>query len=161
MGYGLPSAIGVKIAHPDKPVICITGEASFMMNIQELSTAVQHGAGVKILLLNNHYQGMVRQWQEMLHDGRLAESEMIGMPNFVKTAEAFGLVGLRAEKPSELDDVIDAMMKEEGPVIAEIETDKAEQCFPMIPSGSAHHEMVLGPKKAKKVKISAEGMSMV
>ena len=161
MGYGLPSAIGVKIAHPDKTVICITGEASFMMNIQELSTAVQHGAGVKILLLNNHYQGMVRQWQEMLHDGRLAESEMIGMPNFVKTAEAFGLVGLRAEKPSELDDVIDAMMKEEGPVIAEIETDKAEQCFPMIPSGSAHHEMVLGPKKAKKVKISAEGMSMV
>ena len=161
MGYGLPSAIGVKIAHPDKPVICITGEASFMMNIQELSTAVQHGAGVKILLLNNHYQGMVRQWQEMLHDGRLAESEMIGMPNFVKTAEAFGLVGLRAEKPSDLDDVIDAMMKEEGPVIAEIETDKAEQCFPMIPSGSAHHEMVLGPKKAKKVKISAEGMSMV
>ena len=161
MGYGLPSAIGVKIAHPDKPVICITGEASFMMNIQELSTAVQHGAGVKILLLNNHYQGMVRQWQEMLHDGRLAESEMIGMPNFVKTAEAFGLVGLRAEKPSDLDDVIDAMMKEEGPVIAEIETDKAEQCFPMIPSGSAHHEMVLGPKKTKKVKISAEGMSMV
>ena len=161
MGYGLPSAIGVKIAHPDKPVICITGEASFMMNIQELSTAVQHRAGVKILLLNNHYQGMVRQWQEMLHGGRLAESEMTGMPDFVKTAEAFGMVGLRAEKPSELDDVIDAMMKEDGPVIAEIETDKAENCYPMIPSGSAHHEMVLGPKKAKKVEISAEGMSMV
>ena len=161
MGYGLPSAIGVKIAHPDSPVICITGEASFMMNIQELSTAVQHGAGVKIFLLNNHYQGMVRQWQEMLHDGRLAESEMIGMPNFVKAAEAFGMAGLRAEKPGELDDVIDAMMEEDGPVIAEIETDKAEGCFPMIPSGSAHHEMVLGPGAGKKVKVSAAGMSMV
>jgi acetolactate synthase-1/2/3 large subunit len=161
MGYGLPSAIGVKIAHPDSTVVCITGEASFMMNIQELSTAVQHGAGVKILLLNNHYQGMVRQWQEMLHGGRLAESKMTGMPNFVKTAEAFGMVGLRAEKPSELDDVIEAMLKEDGPVIAEIETDQAVGCYPMIPSGSAHNEIVLGPKEGKKAKISAEGMTMV
>ena len=161
MGYGLPSAIGVKIAHPDSTVVCITGEASFMMNIQELSTAVQHGAGVKILLLNNHYQGMVRQWQEMLHGGRLAESKMTGMPDFVKTAEAFGMVGLRAEKPSELDDVIEAMLKEDGPVIAEIETDQAVGCYPMIPSGSAHNEIVLGPKEGKKAKISAEGMTMV
>jgi acetolactate synthase-1/2/3 large subunit len=113
------------------------------------------------LLLNNHYQGMVRQWQEMLHGGRLAESEMTGMPDFVKTAEAFGMVGLRAEKPSELDGVIEAMLKEEGPVIAEIETDKAVGCYPMIPSGSGHNEMLFGPKDSKAAKISAEGMTMV
>ena len=160
MGYGFPAAIGVKIAHPDKLVLCITGESSFMMNIQELSTAVQHGAGVKILLLNNHYQGMVRQWQEMLHGGRLAESHMTGMPNFVKTAEAFGAVGLRAEKPSELDDVIEAMIKEEGPVLAEIETDQAEHCYPMIPSGAAHNEILLGPNGGDVSAASSEDMTM-
>ena len=145
MGYGFPAAIGVKIAHPDAPVIVITSESSFLMNIQELSTAVQHGAGVKIFLLNNHYQGMVRQWQEMLHGGRYAETFMTGMPDFVKTAEAFGAVGLRAEKPAELDGVIDAMMAEEKPVIAEIEVVQDEDCFPMIPSGAAHNEIMLGP----------------
>ena len=116
MGYGFPAAIGAKIAFPENPVYCITSEASFMMNIQELSTAVQHSAAVKILMLNNHCQGMVRQWQELLHGGRYSESIMTGMPDFVALAEAFGAVGLRAEKPNQLDDVLKAMIDSDSPV---------------------------------------------
>ena len=160
MGYGLPAALGVKIAHPDAHVFCITSEASFMMNIQEMSTAVQHGAAVKILLLNNQWQGMVRQWQELLHGGRYAESYMPAMPDFVKLAEAFGAVGMRAEKPGELDRVIDAMVKETRPVIADIMVDQRENCFPMIPSGAAHNEIMLGRANMQVPAMSDFDMSM-
>ncbi|MDA0654268.1 MAG: acetolactate synthase 3 large subunit [Proteobacteria bacterium] len=151
MGYGFPAAIGAKIAHPDRPVYCITSEASFMMNIQEMSTAVQHGAAVKILMLNNHYQGMVRQWQELLHGGRYSETLMTGMPDFVKLAEAFGAVGLRAEKPADLDGVLQEMIDSDKPVIADIEVDPDENCFPMIPAGKAHNEIWLDAASAKGV----------
>ena len=150
MGYGFPAAIGVQIAHPDKPVYCITSESSFLMNIQELSTAVQHGAAVKILLLNNRWQGMVRQWQELLHGGRYSESYMPAMPDFVKVAEAFGGIGLRAKKPSELDSVLEQMVAvKDKPVIADIEVDENENCFPMIPAGKAHNEIWLSNEDAK------------
>ena len=151
MGYGFPAAIGAKIAFPKNPVYCITSEASFMMNIQELSTAVQHSAAVKILMLNNHCQGMVRQWQELLHGGRYSESIMTGMPDFVALAEAFGAVGLRAEKPNQLDDVLKAMIDSDSPVIADIEVDPDENCFPMIPAGKAHNEIWLDASDAKGV----------
>ena len=159
MGYGLPAAIGVQVAHPNSPVICISGEASLMMCIQELSTAVQHRTPVKVFLLNNRYMGMVRQWQELLHGGRYAESYMDSLPDFVKLAEAFGAVGLRASKPGELDGVIEEMMAADGPVIADIRVDPDENCFPMIPAGSAHYDMLLGPNGDAKV--SEDGLAMV
>ena len=151
MGYGFPASIGVKIAHPDKPVFCITSEASFLMNIQELSTAVQHGVAVKVLLLNNHWQGMVRQWQELLHGSRYSESYMPAMPDFAKLAEAFGAVGLRAETKGELDGVLREMIAADRPVIADIEVDQHENCFPMIPAGKAHNEIWLDNASAKGV----------
>jgi acetolactate synthase-1/2/3 large subunit len=151
MGYGFPAAIGAKIAHPDKPVYCVTSESSFMMNIQELSTAVQHGVAVKILMLNNHYQGMVRQWQELLHGGRYSETFMTGMPDFVKVAEAFGAVGLRATIPDELEGVLEAMIASDKLVIADIEVDPEENCFPMIPPGKPHSEIWLDAASAKSV----------
>jgi acetolactate synthase-1/2/3 large subunit len=151
MGYGFPAALGVKIAHPDKPVFCITSEASFIMNIQELSTAVQHGIAVKILLLNNHWQGMVRQWQQLLHGSRYSESYMHAMPDFVALAEAFGAVGLRAETKGELDEVLRKMIASDKPVIADIEVDPNENCFPMIPAGKAHNEIWLNDDDARGV----------
>ena len=151
MGYGFPAALGVKIAHPDKPVFCITSEASFIMNIQELSTAVQHSIAVKILLLNNHWQGMVRQWQQLLHGSRYSESYMHAMPDFVALAEAFGAVGLRAETKGELDEVLRKMIASDKPVIADIEVDPNENCFPMIPAGKAHNEIWLNDDDARGV----------
>ena len=144
MGYGFPAALGVQMAHPKKLVVDIAGEASIMMNIQELSTAIQHRLPVKIFILNNQYMGMVRQWQELLHGGRYSESYTAALPDFVKLAESFGAVGLRTKKPSELDDVIKEMISTEQVVIADIGVDQAENCLPMIPSGSAHNEMILG-----------------
>ena len=144
MGYGFPAALGVQMGHPGKLVIDIAGEASFMMNIQEISTAVQHHLPVKVFILNNEYLGMVRQWQELLHGGRYSESYAAALPDFVKLAESFGAVGLRATKPSEVDDVIDEMIKTDNMVIADIVVDQAENCYPMIPSGSPHNEMILG-----------------
>ncbi|MBM3507542.1 MAG: acetolactate synthase 3 large subunit [Alphaproteobacteria bacterium] len=158
MGYGLPSALGVQIAHPKSKVFCITSEASFMMNIQEVSTAVQYGAGVKILMLNNQWQGMVRQWQELLHGSRYSNSYMYAMPDFVKLFEAFGAVGIRAEKPSELDDVLKAMIAETRPVIADIKVDEKENCYPMIPSGAPHNQILLGTKQEIPA-MAIEGMS--
>ena len=150
MGYGFPAAIGVKIAHPDSPVYCITSESSFIMNIQELSTAAQHGAAVKILLINNQWQGMVRQWQELLHGGRYSETYMPAMPDFVKVAEAFGGIGLRARKPSELDGVLKQMVAvKDKAVVADIEVEETENCFPMIPAGKAHNEIWLSNEDAK------------
>ncbi len=143
MGYGLPAAIGVQIAHPEGLVIDIAGEASILMNIQEMATASQYRLPVKIFILNNQYMGMVRQWQELLHGGRYAESYMEALPDFVKLAESFHGTGLRAESVDQLDDVIRAMLAAEGPVIADIAVDQKENCFPMIPSGAAHNDMIL------------------
>ena len=161
MGYGLPAAIGVQMAHPKSLVIDVAGEASFLMNIQELSTAVQYRLPVKAFIVNNQYMGMVRQWQELLHGGRYAESYTASLPDFVKLAEAYGLTGLRATKPSEVDGVIEKMIATPGPVIADIVVDQTENCFPMIPSGAAHNEMILGPEEKKGQPVSEEGMVLV
>ena len=160
MGYGLPAAAGVQIAHPDALVIDVAGEASILMNIQEMSTVIQHRLPVKIFILNNQYMGMVRQWQELLHGGRYAESYTDSLPDFVKLAEAFGAVGLRAEKPTNLDGLIAEMIAVKRPVIADIVVDQKENCFPMIPSGAPHNEMLLGPEDVAKP-VSEEGMVLV
>jgi len=162
MGYGLPAAVGVQIAHPDALVVDIAGEASIMMNIQEMSTAVQYRLPVKVFIINNQYMGMIRQWQELLHGGRYSESYSSSLPDFVKLAEAFGAHGLRATKPSELDAVIKEMIAIPGPVIVDVATDQSENCFPMIPSGAAHNEMILGLDDKKGASpISEEGMVLV
>ena len=162
MGYGLPAAIGVQLAHPEATVIDIAGEASILMNIQEMSTAMQYRLPVKVFILNNQYMGMVRQWQELLHGGRYSESYTASLPDFVKLAEAFGGVGLRATKPSEVDDVIKAMLASDKPTIVDVAVDQAENCFPMIPSGAAHNEMLLGPEDRQTGgSVSEEGMVLV
>ena len=161
MGYGLPAAIGVQVAHPESLVIDIAGEASFLMNIQELSTAVQYNLPVKAFIINNQWMGMVRQWQELLHGGRYSESYTAALPDFVKLAEACQWTGLRATRPDELDDAIDAMIATDGPVIADIVVEKEENCFPMIPSGAAHNEMLLGPDEKAEAPVSEEGMVLV
>ena len=161
MGYGLPAAIGVQIAHPEALVIDIAGEASFVMNMQEMSTAVQYRAPVKVFLINNMYMGMVRQWQELLHGGRYSESYMDALPDMMKLAEACHWVGLRATRPDEVDDVIEEMISVDRPVLADIIVDKTENCFPMIPSGAAHNEMLLGPDDGTENPVSEEGMVLV
>jgi len=161
MGYGLPAAIGVQIAHPESLVIDISGEASFMMNMQEMSTAVQYRAPVKVFVTNNQYMGMIRQWQELLHGGRYSESYTDALPDLVKLAEACQWVGLRAENADELDDVIQEMITIDRPVLADIRVDQTENCFPMIPSGAAHNEMLLGPADEAKRPVSEEGMVLV
>ena len=160
MGYGLPSALGVQIAHPDALVIDVAGEGSLMMNIQEMSTLAQYRLPVKVFILNNQYLGMVRQWQELQFGGRYSESYCDALPDFIKLAESFGAVGLRATNPSEVDDVIKEMISTDNTVLADIVVDSTENCFPMIPAGAPHYEMLLGPKdKAKPV--SEEGMVLV
>ena len=161
MGYGLPAAMGVQVAHPDALVVDVAGEASILMNIQEMSTLAQYRLPVKVFILNNEYMGMVRQWQELLHGGRYSESYMDSLPDFVKLAESFQAVGLRATRPDELDDVIGEMIEVDRAVIADIVVDKAENCFPMIPSGAAHYEMLLGPDDQAEKPISEEGMVLV
>ncbi len=161
MGYGLPSAMGVQVANPGALVVDIAGEASIMMNIQEMSTIAQYGLPVKVFILNNEYMGMVRQWQELLHGGRYSESYMSSLPDFVKLAEAFGAVGLRAEKPGDMDGLIKEMITTDKAVIADIRVDKAENCFPMIPSGAAHNEMLMGPADKSERPISEDGMVLV
>jgi acetolactate synthase-1/2/3 large subunit len=159
MGFGLPAAIGVQIAHPGKLVIDIAGEASVLMTMQEMSTAVQYKLPIKIFILNNEYMGMVRQWQELLHEKNYSESYTAALPDFVKLAEAYGCVGIRATKPSELDEKINEMMNTDRPVIFDCMVDKMENCYPMIPSGKAHNQMLLGPEDEKE--ISAEGKTLV
>jgi acetolactate synthase-1/2/3 large subunit len=161
MGYGLPSAMGVQIAHPDALVVDIAGEASIMMNIQEMSTIAQYRLPVKVFILNNEYMGMVRQWQELIHGGRYSETYMNSLPDFVKLAEAFGAVGLRAHKPDDVDGLIKEMMACDKAVIADIRVDKEENCFPMIMSGSAHNEMLLGPADKSEKPVSEDGMVLV
>src|SRR5919106_258913 len=143
MGYGLPSAVGVQTAHPDSLVIDIAGEASVLMTMQEMSTAAQYDLPIKIFILNNEYMGMVRQWQELLHGGRYSESYTAALPDFVKLAEAYGAVGIRCSDPGRLDEAILEMINVDRPVIFDCVVDKAENCFPMIPSGKAHNEMLL------------------
>jgi acetolactate synthase-1/2/3 large subunit len=144
MGYGLPASVGVQLAHPNSLVIDIAGEASVLMTMQEMSTAAQYRLPIKIFILNNKYMGMVRQWQELLHGGRYAESYMDALPDFVKLAEAYHAVGIRCEKPGELDAAIKEMINVKKPVIFDCVVDPNENCFPMIPSGRAHNEMLLG-----------------
>jgi len=162
MGYGLPAAMGVQIAHPDALVIDIAGEASILMNIQEMGTLAQYRLPVKVFILNNEYMGMVRQWQELLHGGRYAESYSAALPDFVKLAESFHAVGLRAESADDLDRVIREMLAVDRPVIADICVAKDENCFPMIPSGAAHNEMILGPGQTGGVAgVTDEGKVLV
>jgi acetolactate synthase-1/2/3 large subunit len=162
MGYGLPSSVGVQLAHPKSLVIDIAGEASVLMTMQEMSTAVQYRLPIKIFILNNQYMGMVRQWQELLHGGRYSESYTEALPDFVKLAEAYHAVGIRCDKPSELDAAIKHMIDVPKPVIFDCVVDPAENCFPMIPSGRAHNEMLLGDA-AESIEdaITEEGKVMV
>ena len=143
MGYGLPAAVGVQIAHPNSLVIDIAGDASVQMTMQEMSTAVQHDLPIKIFILNNEWMGMVRQWQQLLHGERYSHSYSASLPDFVKLAEAYGGVGLRAEHPDELDDKIMEMITVRKPVIFDCRVTKEENCFPMIVSGKAHNEMTM------------------
>jgi len=164
MGYGLPATIGVQMAHPNSLVIDIAGDASVLMTMQEMSTAVQYRLPVKIFILNNQYMGMVRQWQQLLHGNRLSESYMESLPDFVKLAEAYGAVGMRAEKPAELDAAIKEMIAVKRPVIFDCRVAALANCFPMIPSGKAHNEMLLGedvPDSEIEAAIGEEGKMLV
>ena len=161
MGYGLPAAMGVQIAHPESLVIDIAGEASFLMNIQELSTLSQYRLPVKGFIVNNQWMGMVRQWQELNHGSRYSESYSEALPDFVKVAEAFGGVGLRATSVDELDDLIDEMISIDRFVIADVAVKKDENCFPMIPSGAAHNEMILSPDDQAEKSTSSAGLALV
>jgi len=162
MGYGLPASVGVQLAHPNSLVIDIAGEASVLMTMQEMSTAVQYRLPIKIFILNNQYMGMVRQWQELLHGGRYSESYTEALPDFVKLAEAYHAVGIRCSKPGDLDHAIREMIDVPKPVIFDCVVDPAENCFPMIPSGRAHNEMILGDA-AEKIDeaVTEEGKVMV
>jgi acetolactate synthase I/II/III large subunit len=162
MGYGLPAAMGVQIAHPDALVIDIAGEASILMNIQEMGTLAQYRLPVKVFILNNQYMGMVRQWQELLHGARYSESYSAALPDFVKLADSFHAVGLRATGVDELDGVIAEMLATDRAVIADIAVDPKENCFPMIPSGAAHNQMILGPEHEDRAAgITDEGLVLV
>ena len=143
MGYGLPAAIGVQVAHPDALVIDIAGDASVQMTMQEMATAIQFELPIKVFILNNEWMGMVRQWQQLLHGERYSQSYSASLPDFVKMAQAFGAVGLRAQHPDELDAVIQEMIDTPGPVIVDCRVERLENCMPMIPSGKAHNEMLL------------------
>ena len=162
MGYGLPSAVGTQLAHPNSLVIDIAGEASILMNMQEMSTIAQYRLPVKIFILNNQYMGMVRQWQELLHGGRYAESYTHSLPDFVKLADAYHAVGIRCDKPADLDAAIKEMIDTPKAVIFDCVVDQAENCFPMIPSGRAHNEMLLSDAAEKlEDAITEEGKMLV
>ena len=161
MGYGLPAAVGVQIAHPEKLVIDIAGEASVLMTMQEMSTAVQYNLPIKIFVLNNQYMGMVRQWQELLHEKNYSESYSEALPDFVKLAEAYGCKGIKVDNPDELDSKIKEMIDHNGPVIFDCQVDPNENCFPMIPSGKPHNQMILGPNDKEENKITGKGKALV
>jgi len=164
MGYGLPAALGVQIAHPDALVIDIAGDASIQMCIQEMSAAIQYNAPIKIFILNNQYMGMVRQWQQLLHGNRLSHSYTEAMPDFVKLAEAYGAHGIRCDKPAMLDDAIMEMIEIKKPVIFDCRVANLANCFPMIPSGKAHNEMLLPDEATDEAvanAIDAKGRSLV
>ena len=164
MGYGLPAALGVQIAHPQSLVIDIAGDASIQMCIQEMSAAIQHNAPIKIFILNNQYMGMVRQWQQLLHGNRLSHSYTEAMPDFVKLAEAYGAHGIRCDKPGNLDDAIQEMIDIDKPVIFDCRVANLANCFPMIPSGKAHNEMLLPDEATDEAvanAIDAKGRALV
>jgi acetolactate synthase-1/2/3 large subunit len=164
MGYGLPAAIGVQVAHPEALVIDIAGDASIQMCIQEMSCAIQYSLPVKIFILNNQYMGMVRQWQQLLHGNRLSNSYTEAMPDFVKLAEAYGGVGMYCDDPKELDDKIAEMIAVDKPVIFDCRVANLANCFPMIPSGKAHNEMLLpddATDEAVANAIDAKGRQLV
>ena len=158
MGYGFPSAIGAQVANPDSLTICIAGDASIQMNIQEMSTAKQYNLPVKVFVLNNEWMGMVRQWQELLHEERYSNSYTASMPDFVKLAEAYGWKGIYIESPDELDAGIKEMIEYNGPVFVDCRVEKQENCFPMIPSGAAHNQMILS---ASANAVGEEGKKLV
>jgi acetolactate synthase-1/2/3 large subunit len=160
MGYGTPASIGVQVAHPDALVINVAGEASWLMNMQEMGTATQYRLPVKQFILNNERLGMVRQWQELLHGERYSHSWSEALPDFVKLAEAFGAKGILCKDPADLDDAIMEMLEYDGPVIFDCLVEKHENCFPMIPSGKAHNEMIMGEVDTQGV-IGAEGGVLV
>ena len=160
MGYGVPAAVGVQVANPDGLVIDIAGEASVQMTMQEISTAVQYRLPIKIFIINNEYMGMVRQWQELLHGGRYSQSYSEALPDFVKMAEAYGATGIRAQTPDELDAAIQLMIDTPGPVIFDCVVSKNENCYPMIPSGAAHNEMILSTDSVQH-EVSDAGKIMV
>jgi acetolactate synthase-1/2/3 large subunit len=162
MGYGLPASVGVQLAHPNSLVVDIAGEASVLMTMQEMSTAVQYDLPIKIFIINNRYMGMVRQWQELLHGGRYSHSYSEALPDFVKLAEAYHAHGIRCEHPGELDGKIREMIEVKGPVIFDCVVDPAENCFPMIPSGRAHNEMLLGDAAVRvEDAVTEEGKMLV
>jgi acetolactate synthase-1/2/3 large subunit len=161
MGYGLPAAVGVQMAHRDALVIDIAGEASVQMTMQEMSTAVQYDLPIKIFILNNRYMGMVRQWQQLLHGGRYSHSYSEALPDFVKLADAFGCVGLRADTPGELDDKIREMIDVRRPVLFDCRVDPKENCYPMIYSGAAHNEMVLSDAEDEAGQVSEAGRMLL
>ncbi len=143
MGFGFPAAIGAQKAYPNKTVLCITSEGSFQMNLQELAVAAIHKLPVKIILLNNQFHGMVRQWQDLFYEGRYASSDLGSTPDFVKLAEAYGILGLQSDGPADVEAVLKEGLKHKGPVLMNFAIDRFENCYPMIPAGGAHHEMVL------------------
>lgn len=164
MGYGFPAALGVQVAHPDSLVIDIAGDASIQMMLQELSTCVQFDLPVKIFILNNQYMGMVRQWQQLLHGNRLSHSYSSALPDFVKLAEAYGAIGLYCDKPNELDGKIKQMIESDKPVIFDCRVANLTNCFPMIPSGKAHNEMLLSDEVSDEdidKAIDEEGATLV
>jgi acetolactate synthase-1/2/3 large subunit len=144
MGYGLPAAIGAQVAHPDKLCVCVSGDASILMNIQELATAVQHRTPVKVVLSNNGCMGMVRQWQQLNHGNRLSHSWNEALPDFVALARAFGWGARRVVDPAELDAALDECLAHDGPFFLDVQVAAQENCFPMIPSGCGHHQVMLG-----------------
>lgn len=143
MGYGVPAAIGAQVAHPDKTVVCVSGDASVLMNIQELSTAMQHQAPVKVVLCNNGYMGMVRQWQELIHGGRYSHSYNASLPDFVALARAFGWGAARVDDPAQLDAALAECLAHDGPYFLDVAVTAQENCFPMMPAGHGHHKMML------------------
>jgi acetolactate synthase-1/2/3 large subunit len=161
MGYGLPAAIGAAVADPSRTVVCITGDASIQMNIQELATAVQYRLPVKIVILNNRWMGMVRQWQDLLHGGRRAESYSDALPDFVALARAYRLDGRRVERPHDLEAAYAAMLAHDGPYVLDVAVVEEEGCFPMIPGGKAHNEMLLGPQDDPSTVTPKDGLVLV
>jgi acetolactate synthase-1/2/3 large subunit len=151
MGYGVPAAVGAQVANPDSMVICVSGDASFLMNMQELSTIKQYNLPVKIFILNNRYMGMVRQWQELVYDKRESHSYMDSLPDFMKLAESFGIMGVECDNPKILDEKISQMLAHKGPVLFNCVVAQNENVFPMIPAGSAHNEILLGSQAKQYV----------
>jgi len=147
MGYGLPAAIGAQVAHPQSLVVCVSGDGSVLMNIQELATAAQHGTAVKLVLCNNGYLGMVRQWQELNHGNRISHSRNQAQPDFVALAQAFGWRARRVSEPAELDRALRECLASEGPYFLDVRVAGEENCFPMLPSGSGHHRAMLAKER--------------